>query len=85
MPGFVFAGVLMGLGSVFSGSGHNTPYLISSIVGRWGVQIPLLWLMVKVLALPVGYIWISYFLADFVEMIAIAVAYKRGTWLKMRV
>lgn len=85
MPGFIFAGVLMGLGSVFSGSGHNTPYLISSILGRWGVQIPLLWLMVKVWALPVGYIWISYLLADFVEMMAITVAYKRGTWLRMRV
>lgn len=85
MPGFVFAGVLMGLGGVFSGSGHNTPYLISSIVGRWGVQIPLLWILVKVLALPVGYIWVSYLMADFIEMLVIIIAYRNGKWLAKRV
>lgn len=85
MPGFVFAGVLMGLGGVFSGSGHNTPYLISSIVGRWCVQIPLLFIIVKVLNLPVHYIWFSFLLADFTEMLAIGIAYKKGNWIHKRV
>lgn len=85
MPGFVFAGVLMGLGSVFSGSGHNTPYLISSIVGRWGVQIPLLFLIAKVWQLPVHYLWFSFLAADFVEMVTIGIAYKRGKWMTKRV
>ena len=85
MPGFIFAGILMGLGSVFSGSGHNTPYLISSIVGRWGVQIPLLFIIVSVMHLPVHYLWYSFLAADFVEMVAIAIAYKRGKWINKRV
>lgn len=85
MPGFVFAAVLMGLGSVFSGSGHNTPYLISSIVGRWGVQIPLLFLIARVLHLPVHYLWYSFLAADFVEMAVITLAYKRGKWSVKRV
>lgn len=85
MPGFVCAGIMMGLGSVFSGSGHNTPYLISSITGRWGVQIPLLFLVARVLHLPVHYLWYSFLMADFVEMLAITIAYRKGKWREKRV
>lgn len=85
MPGFVFAGIMMGLGSVFSGSGHNTPYLISSIVGRWGVQIPMLFIIASVWHMPVHYLWYSFLAADFVEMVAIFIAYKRGRWMSNRV
>lgn len=85
MPGFVFAGVMMGLGGVFSGSGHNTPYLISSVVSRWGIQIPMLFVIVKVMHLPVHYLWFSFLLADFTEMMAIFTAYKRGKWMEKRV
>lgn len=85
MPGFIFAGVLMGLGSVFSGSGHNTPYLISSFVGRWGVQIPMLFVFASVWHLPVHYLWYSFLAADFVEMLVIGIAYKKGNWALKRV
>lgn len=85
MPGFVFAGVVMGLGSVFSGSGHNTPFLISSIGGRWGVQIPLLFILTLGLHLPVHYLWFSFLAADIAEALIIFWAYKRGTWLYKRV
>lgn len=85
MPGFVFAGVMMGLGSVFSGSGHNTPYLISSLLSRWGIQIPILFLVAKVFHMPVHYLWLSFLLADFTEMLAITYAFRKGTWLNKRV
>ncbi len=85
MPGFVFAGVMMGLGSVFSGSGHNTPYLLSSMVSRWGIQIPVLFVVARVLHMPVHYLWLSFLLADFTEMLAIGFAFKKGTWLHNRV
>lgn len=85
MPGFIFAGIMMGIGSVFSGSGHNTPFLISSIVGRWGIQVPMLFLLTLVLHLPVNYLWFSFLGADMVETIIILYAFKRGKWLKNRV
>lgn len=85
MPGFVFAGIMMGIGSVFSGSGHNTPFLISSIIGRWGVQVPLLFLLTLGLHLPVNYLWFSFLGADMVETIIILYAFKKGKWLSNRV
>lgn len=79
-PCLIFAGVLMGYGSVFSGSGYNTPYLISSVVGRWGVQIPLMFLIVSFLRLPVEWVWFTYLIAEFAEMLVILFFYRQGKW-----
>lgn len=84
-PALIGAGVAMGLGSVFSGSGHNTPFMLSSVIARWGVQVPLLALMVLVLKLPIAYIWTSFLVADAVEMTIVYIAYKKGTWENKRV
>ncbi len=84
-PALIGAAVAMGLGSVFSGSGHNTPFLLSSLIARWGVQIPLLALMVYAFKLPMAYIWSSFLIADAVEMIIVYGFYKKGTWETKRV
>lgn len=84
-PGLIMAGVTMGYGSVFSGSGYNRPYLYSSIVGRWVVQIPLMFLVVNVLKLPVIWVWMTFLAADFAEMMVILISYRIGKWEKIRV
>lgn len=83
--GLMASAVAMGLGSVFAGSGHNIPYLVSSIVGRWGVQVPMLLVLVLVVKAPISLIWFSFLLADIVEGLVMSAAYKRGTWAKKRV
>lgn len=84
-PALIFAGVAMGLGSVFTGSGHTTPFLISSLISRWGVQIPFMFIVSKVIHGSTVLLWISFISADFVEMLIIIFLYKRGTWEKKRV
>lgn len=84
-PALLGAAVAMGLGSVFSGSGHNTPFMISSVVARWGVQIPLLAIMVYLFKVPIVFIWTSFLIADAVEMIIVYIYYKKGTWEHKRV
>lgn len=84
-PALIIGGAAMGLASVFSGSGHNTPLLISSVVARWIVQIPTLYIVTKVLHLPVIYVWLSFLLADAVEIIIVFYHYKKGFWKTKRV
>lgn len=84
-PSLIFAGWAMGLGSVFSGSGHNTPFLISSLVSRWGVQMPILFFATKVLELPVIFVWISFFAAEIAEVIIVLYHYNKGIWKVKRV
>jgi len=76
---------MMGIGSVFSGSGYNIPYLISSMIGKWGVQVPLLFIVVYILKLPVYWVWISFILSNFAEMVVMLIAYSQGKWETMRV
>lgn len=81
----IFAAVSSGLGSVFSGSGYNLPFLIASIISRWIVQIPCMLLVVIVLKLSSTYLWGCFFLANFTSMIVMYYYYKKGTWESKRV
>lgn len=85
IPALALGGAAMGLGSVFPGSGHNIPFLLSSLISRWGVQIPLLFLVTRVLNLSVLYVWGSFIITDAIEMIIVYIAYKKGTWETKRV
>ncbi|NMB08088.1 MAG: MATE family efflux transporter, partial [Tissierellia bacterium] len=84
-PSLILAGGAMGLSSVFTGSGHNTPFLMSSLVSRWVVQVPVLFLATKIFQLPVIYAWISFFLAEIAEVIIILYHYNKGIWKINRV
>lgn len=84
-PGLIAAGIFMGYGSVFSGSGYNIPFLISSIVARWIVQIPILILLIKALHTPLVFVWIGFLLPDLMELVIILAAYKKGAWETKRV
>ncbi len=85
MPGMIALGVLFGLGTVFSGSGYNIPFLVSSLISRWIVQVPLLLLVVYVFRLPIEMIWISFVVAEIVEMIIVVMFYIKGKWKNVRV
>lgn len=85
LPASIFAGIMMGFGSVFSGSGYNKPYLISSFVGRWLVQIPIMYVAVNILSLNVNWVWLAFVLAEATEMFVILFFYKKGDWKIIRV
>ncbi|OOB74899.1 hypothetical protein AXF41_14995 [Clostridium haemolyticum] len=65
----------MGIGSVFPGSGYNLPYFIASFIARWCGQIPLLYLVVRVIKLPIIGVWWVFAVADILEMIVVICFY----------
>ncbi|KEI06767.1 MATE family efflux transporter [Clostridium botulinum] len=83
--GLIAMGLTMGIGSVFPGSGYNLPYFIASFIARWCGQIPLLYLVVRVIKLPIIGVWWVFAVADILEMIVILVFYKKGKWQSNRV
>ena len=85
MPSLILAGLAMGLGSVFTGSGHNTPFLLSSFISRWAVQVPMLVITTKLLKLPVIWVWLSFFAAEIAEVIIVLIHYNKGKWQTKRV
>ena len=85
IPSLILAGWSLGLGSVFTASGHNIPFLLSSVISRWCVQIPILYVTTRLLHLPVIYVWLSFFAAEITEVIVVLIHYKKGKWITNRV
>ena len=82
--GLVALGYGMGLASVFSASGYNFPYLVSSIFSRWAVQFVILVITIKFLNLSIIWIWLSYMFGDIAEALVFIYFYLRGDWKRKR-
>jgi len=85
IPSMILSGWTLGLGCVFTGSGYNTPYLLSSIISRWIVQIPMLYVVTNILHLPILYTWLSFIIAEASELLTIYYHYKKDIWRINRV
>jgi putative MATE family efflux protein len=87
---FAVVSFAIALGCAFSGSGYNKPFLVSSLAGRWGAQLP--FLLVAAYALPlvgirlgINGIWASFLVSDLVEALVIVAYFRRGDWKRVRV
>lgn len=85
MTGFIFLGYGIGLGTAFVGAGYNLPLLAGGLVSRWAVQIPALLLAVRVLHLPLIWVWLTYTLGDLGQMLTLLGFYRWGKWRTKRV
>lgn len=83
--GLIFAGYGFGLGTAFSGSGYNMPLMLSSVVGQWVVQVPLLVITVHLLKLPIYWIWLSFVFSDVAGLVVKLIYYRAGQWRYRRV
>ncbi|MGM0640095.1 MAG: MATE family efflux transporter [Thermotogota bacterium] len=83
--GLVFLGYYFGITTAFSGSGYNFPIFVSSIISRWAVQIPCLFIAISIFELPIIWIWLSYVFGDLMETFIGIVFYKKGKWKYKRV
>lgn len=74
-----------GMRIVFSGSGFNRPVLISTIFSRWLVQLPLMYVLVNLLQVPLNYLWISFVAAELADLSVVLYYFRRGDWKLKRV
>lgn len=84
-PGYISVGFLLGLASVFPGSGYNKPLLVSGFISKTFIQIPLLVLFVYYFKFPFEHIWWTYIAAEGVEFFIVGYYFREGTWKKVRV
>lgn len=83
--GFIPLGIAFGMGVVFPGAGDNFPLFISSSVGKWGVQIPFLFIATHRFPETVELLWLSFILANLTEAFVVAIFFKLGRWKRVRV
>ncbi|WP_041720536.1 MATE family efflux transporter [Alkaliphilus metalliredigens] len=68
------------LGGAFSGAGDTFPPMFASLVGNWGVKIPLAYGLTRIWHLETMGIWIAISLSVIVEGMIVIHYYKRGRW-----
>ncbi|MFP4457711.1 MAG: MATE family efflux transporter [Clostridia bacterium] len=85
MVGATIFSIALSLSCVFTGSGYNFPYMISSILAKWVIQIPFLYIAIRIYNLPYYVVPISYFLSDSVESLVLLTFFKKGVWKTFRV
>jgi len=83
--GMFLLAILFGYSTVFSGSGYNFPFLVSSVAGRWLAAIPFAFVMIFLLDMNIIWLWISYIVGDIVELVIIMYYYIRGDWQTKKV
>lgn len=85
VPSMIFIAAMFGFGTSFSGSGFNRPFLISSVVSRWLILIPIASITTYVLKTGITGLLIAFVLSEFVSFIIILTYYKKGLWKSHRV
>lgn len=71
IPAVLMGAVSMGIASAFIGSGDNKPFLMASVIARWSVQPPMLFLTTHVFKGPITLVWWSFVVAGVVEIICL--------------
>lgn len=69
---------------VFSGSGYNRPQLIATFISRWFVQLPAMYAVIYLFALPLDFLWISMVIAEVMDFFVIEYFYRQGRWKHTR-
>jgi putative MATE family efflux protein len=77
--------LMSGLGAAFFGSGKTHPILYASLISQWCFQVPYALFVTLVLHLPVTYLWVAYFIGDFIECVGMYIYYRKGEWTLHRV
>jgi len=69
---------------VFSGSGYNRPQLIATLVSRWAVQLPAMYVIVHLFQLPLDFLWLSMIAAEVMDFLIVEYYYRQGRWKHTR-
>jgi len=68
------------LGAAFYGSGNTWPPTVIAAVIEWGIQIPLILIVIHVLKMSEVGVWYTFLIASVVEVILTYIWFRRGKW-----
>ncbi len=84
-PTFIFGSINIATSSAFTGSGYNRPMFIVSFVGRWLVELPMMYVATNVLQLPLRWFWIAIATGELISCIVSRILYHKTPWRINRV
>jgi MATE family, multidrug efflux pump len=83
--GFPFIGFHIMIENVYGGVGENRPPMFASLCHAWLLEVPAVYLCVKLFHLDQTAVWIAITGAGVISSIGFFIYFRRGQWLKARV
>jgi Na+-driven multidrug efflux pump len=71
----------MVLGGILKGSGDTRTPMLITVVATWLYRIPMLYLIIVVLKLPIQYAWLVFISDWFFRAMTYFIVYRRKNWL----
>jgi Na+-driven multidrug efflux pump len=83
--GFPCLGMYLTIENVYSGVGENRPAMFFNLLHAWGLEVPAVFVTVKLLGWGPLAVWWAITLATLVSATAFYLYYRRGRWLDVQV
>ncbi len=83
--GFPFLGIHLAVENVYSGVGENRPAMTVNILHSWVLEVPVIYLFVKVFEWGPDSIWWAFTGASIVSAAGYYLYFRRGRWLDVKV
>jgi putative MATE family efflux protein len=72
----------MVLGGILRGAGDTKTPMIITTAATWFFRLPLIYLFIRVLHLPIQYVWLIFVSDWLLRTVVFIIVYRRQTWLK---
>lgn len=76
----VFIGMHIVLSAAFFGSGNTWPPTVIAAIVEWGIQIPLILIVIRVLKSSELDVWRTFLFVSVIEVILTYIWFRRGLW-----
>lgn len=83
--GVLFAVINTVFGAAFSGAGDTFPPMLASLVGNWGIKIPLAYVMTYIFHMGANGVWLAIAISVVIEAAVMAIWFGKGKWLHKKI
>jgi len=83
--GFPFMGLFITLENIYVGVGKNTPAMIVSVCHSWLIQIPVIFVLTRILHMDQSAVWWAMTVSLMISSSVFYAYYRRGQWLGIKV
>ncbi len=83
--GFPWLGLYLMIENVYAGVGENRPVMVMSMIHAWAMEVPIIYLSIKVFHFDQNAVWWTISICNAVSTIAFYLYFRRGKWLKVKV
>ena len=73
--------ISMVMGGILKGAGDTRTPMLVTVLSTWAFRIPLTYLIIHVLHMPIQYVWLLFVSDWFIRALTFTVIYRKKRWV----